>query len=77
MVKREEDRLLTPDEAITYLRLDSVGLKKPEEALRYLRRLRRLGSVKVGKVYMYLKSDLDKYIDDYRQPPIDWNHGRR
>ena len=66
----KKGELMTAAEAMAFLRLDSIGLKKPKEALRYLRRLKRIGAVKVGKVYMYLRSDLERYIAQYRVPPV-------
>jgi hypothetical protein len=43
--------LLTQEEAIRLLRLDSLGLAKPKYALRHLWRTRQIGYVKVaGKV---------------------------
>ena len=50
MDKRQETgELMTAAEAIAFLRLDSVGLKNPAEALRYLRRMRRIGA-NIGSV---------------------------
>ena len=54
--REEESRNTVPDllaqeEAIRLLRLDSVGLEKPKEALCYLRRTRQIGYIKAaGKV---------------------------
>ena len=41
------NELLTQEEAIETLRLDQLKLKDPKESLRYLRRTRQLGYVKV------------------------------
>lgn len=42
------NELLTQEEAIEMLRLDQFRLKDPKESLRYLRRTRQLGYVKVA-----------------------------
>ncbi len=44
-------QLLTQEEAIELLRLGDLGVLDPKESLRYLRRTRQIGYVKVaGKV---------------------------
>jgi hypothetical protein len=53
--------LLTAHEVIALLRLD-VGRKRPDEVLRHLRRLRKIGYVKIGKTIRYPRAELDKLI---------------
>ena len=53
----EAPELLTQEEAIEMLRLDQLGVRDPKEGLRYLRRTRQLGYVKVaGKVLIPRKA---------------------
>ena len=58
------DNLITPDEAIKMLRLDAVGLKRPDEALRHLRRIGKLEFVRVGKKILYSDKGIEKFIQD-------------
>jgi hypothetical protein len=57
------DPLLTPFEAIVYLRLDQGKLRQPREALRWLCRRNRLRFAKVGRSILFRKSWLDDLID--------------
>ena len=66
--KRKRKRLpsvLTEDEVIKVLRLDEMGLKFPREALRHLRRMGRLGYLKVGRRVLIPESALESYIEKY------------
>lgn len=55
--------LLTPDEALAYLRLDQQGLAQPREALRWLCRTGKLKYTKVGRYVRFRKEWLDELID--------------
>ena len=55
--------LLTPREAICYLRLDQQGLKQPLEALRWLYRTGRLRYTKVGKYVRFKQQWLDDLVE--------------
>lgn len=57
------ERLLTQGEAAKVLRLDTVGLKHPLEALRHMRRTGRLRYVKVGRRVLYPESALEAYVE--------------
>jgi len=60
--------LLTADEVIKLLRLDQLGLKQPREALRNLRRTRRLGYVEINRRILYPRSDVEEYLDKQHHP---------
>jgi hypothetical protein len=62
--------LLTQEEAIRVLRLDSIGLKKPKEALRYLRRTRRIGYIKVAGKVPIPCGEIAEYIERHRVQPL-------
>jgi len=53
--------LLTGPEVVALLRLD-VGRRQPLEALRHLRRMRRIGFVKIGKAVVYPRSEVERLI---------------
>jgi hypothetical protein len=53
--------LMTAEEVIGKLRLN-VGRRRPDEALRNLRRTRRIGWVRVGKVIMYPDDEVERFI---------------
>ncbi len=55
--------VLTADEAIAYLRLDTMGLRDPRGALDRYRKLGRLRGTQVGRCVMYLRSELDKFLE--------------
>lgn len=54
--------LLTQEEAIRLLRLDEVGLKRPKESLRYLRRTGQIGYVKVAGKVLIPREEVAAYI---------------
>ena len=54
--------LLTQDEAIELIRLDTLGLKSPRESLRYLRRTRQIGYVKVAGKILIPRSEIEEYL---------------
>jgi hypothetical protein len=58
-------RLLTAQEVIQMLRLD-VGRKRPDEVLRHLRRLRKIGYVKMGRTILYPQEDVERLIESSR-----------
>jgi len=55
--------LLTQDEAIGLLRLDSLGLAKPKCALRHLWRTRQIGYVKVGGKVLIPRVAIVAYLE--------------
>jgi hypothetical protein len=56
--------LMTPAEAISYLRLDMRGLRDPRESLRWLCRSGRLRHTRVGRHVMFRRDWLDELIDE-------------
>lgn len=58
--------LLTQEEAVELLRLDKLGLQDPKESLRYLRRTRQLGFVKVAGRILIPKQDIVDYLERQR-----------
>ncbi len=58
-------KLLTENEVIKVLRLDEMGLKFPREALRHLRRMGRLGYLKVGRRVLFPASAVESYVEQY------------
>ena len=56
--------MMTGDETIAYLGLDRAELRRPTEALRWLRRTGRLRSVKIGRRIMYRKEWLDEFVKE-------------
>jgi len=58
--------LLTQEEAVRVLRLDQLGLRDPKETLRYLRRSRQLGFVKVAGKVLIPKEDIEVYLERQR-----------
>jgi len=63
--------LLTQEEAIRVLRLDSVGLKKPKEALRHLRRTRQIGYIKVAGKVLIPRDEIIAYVERHRVQALD------
>jgi hypothetical protein len=55
--------LLTKAEAIAYLGLDRLGLQRPDEALRWLRRMGRVKFTRLGRHIRYRKQWLDDAIE--------------
>jgi hypothetical protein len=54
--------LLTEDEAIRYLRLDTVAIKDPSATLRNYRKRRLLHGTQVSKRVFYRRSELDAFL---------------
>ena len=54
--------VLTADEAIRYLRLDTMGLKNPQLTLDRYRRSGRLRGTQVSKRVVYLQEELDRFL---------------
>ena len=54
--------LLTADEAVVYLRLDTIDTKYPGETLRYYREKGQLRGTQVGKAVFYRRVELDAFL---------------
>ncbi len=54
--------LLTEQEAIRFLRLDTTD-HKAEDTLRYYRAKQKLKATKIGKGLFYSRKELDKFIE--------------
>lgn len=54
--------LLTEEQAIRYLRLDSIEIRNPEETLRRYRKEGHLRGTQVSKRVFYLRSELDAFL---------------
>ena len=57
-----ESSLLTQEEAIRLLRLDALKLKRPKEALRYLRCTGQIAYVKVCGKVLFPKQAIQQYL---------------
>ena len=57
------DPLLTPFEAVVYLRLDQRNLRQPRESLRWMCRRGLLKFARVGRSILFRKSWLDALVD--------------
>lgn len=55
--------LLTPNEAVRYLRIDKLGLKNPLNTLKYYREKGLLKGTYIGNHLFYTKQELDKFIE--------------
>jgi len=55
--------LLTEEEAIRYLRLDTVDIKNPGETLRRYREEGKLRGTQVSKRVFFLRKELDRFLD--------------
>ena len=55
--------LLTEEEAIRYLRLNSIGVEKPANTLRYYRKRGLLRATQVGKCIRYRRIELEGLLD--------------
>ena len=60
--------LLTQKEAIEMLRLDQLGLRDPKESLRYLRRTRQPGYVKVAGKVLIPRDEIAAYLARRKVP---------
>jgi hypothetical protein len=54
--------LLTEDEAIRYLRLDTLGRKHPAKSLQYYRERGLLKATRISNVNLYLRESLDEFL---------------
>ncbi len=54
--------LLTQAEAVRLLRLDKLGVRDPLESLRYLRRTRQLGFVRVAGKILIPRGEIMAYL---------------
>lgn len=55
--------LLTAEEAGRYLRLDQIGVTRPERTLRRYRELGLLRGTQVSKRVFYRRAELDRLLD--------------
>ena len=55
--------LLTEEEAIRFLRLDSIGVENPANTLRYYRKKGLLRATQVGKCVRYRRIELERLLD--------------
>lgn len=55
--------LLTEDEAVRYLRLDSTGVRDPRQSLRYYRERGLLKATRVGRCLRYRRIELDRLLE--------------
>ena len=59
--------LLTEEETIRYLRLDTIGHKYPANTLRYYRSKHLLRATRIGKGTLYARKELDRFIEKMTQ----------
>ena len=57
--------LLTQGEAVKALRLDEADVKDPKESLRYLRRTRQIGYVKVARRILIPRDEIRRYLKEH------------
>jgi hypothetical protein len=55
--------LLTEDEAIRYLRLDTIGIKNPAMTLANYRDSAQLRATRVSKKLFYRRVELDRFLE--------------
>ncbi len=55
--------LLTEEEAIRYLRLDTVNIDNPSATLRRYREMQLLRATQVSKRLFYQRKELDAFLD--------------
>ncbi len=55
--------LLTEDEAVRYLRLDTTGVRRPGETLERYRGMGLLRGTQVGRRLFYRRVELDAFLD--------------
>jgi helix-turn-helix protein len=67
------DKLLTPEEAIAYLRLDAQELRQPRESLRWLCRTGKLRYAKIGRYVRFRRTWLDELVDRQVMRPTQVN----
>lgn len=56
-------KIYTPEEAVKYLRMDSVGLPDPEKTLRGLVRKRRIKCAHVAHRIVFTEDQLLEYVN--------------
>lgn len=66
--------LLTEDEAVVYLRLDTLGVQRPRRTLKRYRDEGKLVAVPIGNHLFYRQADLDAFIESQRRDYME--HGR-
>jgi len=54
--------LLTEDEAIRYLRLDTLGRKAPSKTLQYYRERGLVKATRISNVNFYTRAALDEFV---------------
>jgi hypothetical protein len=54
--------LLTEDEAIRYLRLDTIGRKDPSKTLQFYRERGLIKPTRISNVNFYMRSELDTFL---------------
>lgn len=54
--------LLTPDEAVRYLRLDTIDIKNPKQSLDQYRKAGLLKGTQVSKRVFYMRNELDAFL---------------
>ncbi len=59
--------ILTQEEAIRYLRLDTVGHRNPLNTLRYYRSKHKLKAVRLGKGLFYTRKELNRFSEQMTQ----------
>src|SRR5215470_13793741 len=57
------ETLMTPAEAVGYLRLDQQGLRQPRESLRWLCRSGKLKFTKIGRYIRFKQEWLDELVN--------------
>jgi hypothetical protein len=55
--------LLTENEAVRYLRLDSTGVRDPRQSLRFYREKGLLKATRVGRCLRYRRIELDRLLE--------------
>lgn len=60
--------LLTEEEAVKFLRLDTDGPKNPSTTLKYYRDKNLLRATRVGKYNRYLKTELLRFLGELTKP---------
>jgi hypothetical protein len=55
--------LLTEEDTIRFLRLDSIGVENPANTLRYYRKKGLLRATQVGKCIRYRRIELERLLD--------------
>jgi hypothetical protein len=59
--------VMTPQEAIHFLRLDQANLKNPATTLQYYRDKKELVGIRIGKSIRYTKADLLEFLRNQSQ----------